>query len=221
VTEFEIARALDLPEPLPEDEQLLWMGSPSWSSVGRRVFHLRALAAYFGAILLLHGWWQLSTGLSPADAVRSVTALIPLGVAALAAFALLAWLTARSTVYAITDRRVLMRIGVALSITVTIPLRRVASADLRIHPDGTGDIALALAGTDRIAYLHLWPHARPWRIRDATPMLRSVTAVSEVADILRQALHAQVAGSGVAAPRVATPYANHDGPVPETAGASA
>jgi hypothetical protein len=38
-------------------------------------------------------------------------------------------------------------------------------AGLKLHRGGTGDIPLALAGTDRVSYLALWPHARSWRLR--------------------------------------------------------
>src|SRR5262249_37799636 len=104
---------------------------------------------------------------------------------------LLAWLSARATVYTVTSRRVVLRFGVALPLAVNVPYRIVRSAGLRIDSGGTGDIALSLTGDEKIAYLALWPHARPWRLRHPEPMLRAVPAATEVAQILSSALYAQ------------------------------
>lgn len=185
---FEIARALDLPRPLPEDETLLWLGAPSWRAVARDVFHLRALAAYFVAVLAAHGVWAVSQGVAPAAAAASVARLFPLAVAALAMFALIAWMIARTTAYAITDRRVLMRIGVALCFTLNIPFRCIESADLRLRSDGSGDLPLTLSGHEHMAYLNLWPHARPWHFRRTLPMMIGVPDAERVAGILGAAL---------------------------------
>jgi hypothetical protein len=201
VTEFEIQRALDLPDPLPRDEPVLWIGSPSWRALAREVFHLRALTAYFGLVMLADAGWSVINGTPHAKAVLSALALLPLGLAAIFMFTLLAWLTARSTTYAFTDKRIFMRIGVALSITLTIPYKCIASADLRLFRDGSGDFPLSLTGDDRMAYLHLWPHARPWHLKDTVPMMRCVPDATNVARLLSNALTEHMQGVPVA-PRV-------------------
>ena len=67
-----------------------------------------------------------------------------------------------------------MRIGIALPMTLNLPFaHRSRRPGCRLHADGSGDIAAALAGGDRIAYLHLWPHARPWQLARPEPMLRA------------------------------------------------
>jgi hypothetical protein len=185
---FEIARALDLPQPLPEDEKLLWLGRPSFQAVARDVFHIPALSAYFAAVLAAHGVWLASHGAAPVAAAASTARLLPLAVAALAMFAFLAWMIARSSAYAITDRRVLMRIGVALSLTLNIPFRCIVSADLRLRRDGSGDLPLTLSGSEHMAYLNLWPHARPWHFRRTLPMMIGVPDAERVAGILGSAL---------------------------------
>ena len=100
---------------------------------------------------------------------RAVRAL-----AALALLALLAWLGARTTLYVITSRRLVMKIGIALPIFFNLPFSPIASAALRVYSDGTGDIPVALGKGQRIAYLHLWPHARPFRFTKPEPALRCV-----------------------------------------------
>jgi hypothetical protein len=202
VTGFEIQRALDLPAPLPADERVLWIGSPAWRGIARNVFHLGALAMYFVAVIAAHVFWVVANGASWIEAAASVARLAPLGAVALGMFALLAWMIARTTCYAITDRRVIMRIGVALSLTMNIPFRAIASADLRLHADGSGDLPLSLVGNDRMAYLHLWPHARPWRLKKPVPMLVCVPDAARVGEILGVALRASLAATPVAKSRV-------------------
>lgn len=193
MTEFEIKRALDLPEPLPADERMLWIGSPAWRGIARNVFHLRAFVAYFAVVIAAHALWVAADSASPGEAAVSAARLLPLGAAALGMFALLAWLIARTTCYAITDKRVIMRVGVALSLTINIPFRRIASADLRVYKDGSGDLPLTLAGDDRMAYFHLWPHALPWRLGRPAPMLLSVPDAAKVGALLGEALRARMA----------------------------
>lgn len=209
MNEFEIQRALDLPAPLPADERLLWIGAPNWSGIARNVFHVRALAVYFIAVIGAHALWVSANGASPAEAALSAARLAPLGVIALCLFGILAWMMARTTCYAITDKRVIMRIGVALSLTMNIPFRCIASADMRLFANGSGDIPLTLSGRDKMAFLHLWPHARPWRLKDPVPMLISVPDAARVARILGEALRASLAAASARGDRV-TPV-----PVPQ------
>ena len=203
MTEFEIQRALDLPAPLPADEKLVWLGAPSCAAIARNVFHLPALAAYFGVVLLAHFTWVAAGDSNMTDALLSSARLLPLGLLALAMFLFLAWMVARSTAYAFTDRRVIMRIGVALSLTLNIPFRCIASADLRLYADGSGDLPLSLNGSDRMAYLNLWPHARPWRLKDTVPMLLGIPDAARVGALLGDALRDHLAQAQ--ASRLGTP----------------
>ena len=89
--------------------------------------------------------------------------MFPLPLLCIGVLALMAWLNARASLYTLTNRRVVMRIGVAIPVSFNLPFKRLAEANLRLHADGTADIALTLSHPDRIAWLHLWPHARPFR----------------------------------------------------------
>jgi len=125
-----------------------------------------------------------------------------LALIALASLTALAWMTARTAVYTLTDKRVVMRIGIVLTLTFNIPLRSIQSAGLQSGDARHGDIALQLAGPDHIAFLHLWPHVRPWRVARPEPMLRAVADAPKVAALLSQAWSAV---TGVAAhPAVAS-----------------
>ncbi len=185
--EHEFEPEYGLPEPLPAGERVLWQGSPDWRVLARHVFHVRALALYFAAILIIRGGFVLNDGGTMAAAMKAVAMTLPLVLMALGIALGLALLCARTTVYTITDKRVTMRVGIVLNLTFNLPFARIAAAGFRKIGKDAGDIPLTLAGTDQIAFLHLWPHARPWRIAKAEPMLRCVPQGQEVARILGQA----------------------------------
>lgn len=207
-----------LPEVPPAGEHVIWQGSPDWKALAIRAFHVRKLAVYFALMLMLRGAVTLADGGSAVQALRDVAMLMPLPLLGLALVLVLAWLSARSTVYTLTNRRVVMRIGIVLTLSFNLPFKCIAAADMARAPRGTGDIALGLAGQDRIAYLQLWPHARPWHLRKPQPMLRCVPRADEVAQLLAtqwSALNGMAAQPGVAAPLQPAPAAAN--PIPETA----
>lgn len=173
-----------LPEPLPAGERMLWQGSPCWQTLARRALHADKIAIYVGLMLAWRAWTDLAAG----TGLGATLTLVPLAALGVAIPVVMAWLSARTTVYTITDRRVVLRLGVALPMTLNLPLRMIASAALRVHKDGTGDIPLCLTEVDRISYILLWPHVRRWRFSRPEPMLRSIRDAADVAKILARAL---------------------------------
>jgi len=176
-----------LPEPLPAGERLLWQGAPEWRGLARRAFHVRKLAVYFGTIAAAHAAARLAQGATPGQVLVSTLWLAGFGLLAMGILALMAWLSARTTVYTVTDRRVVMRIGIVLTMTFNLPYRSIDSAGLRLFGDGAGDLPLVLKPGDKIAFVHLWPHARPWRLAHPEPMLRCVPDAARVARIVADA----------------------------------
>ena len=188
-------------EDLPRGEHVLWQGRPAWRSLARHAFHVREVAAYF---LVLAGAAALA---ARADGQSAAAGLLPAGLGLLACTILcfLAWLSARTSIYAITTGRVFLRIGMALPIFIDLPLRRIAAADLALLPGGCGDLPLTLESGAHLAYLHLWPHARPWRLKNPEPMLRSIPDAASVAGILAEALRSAQEAAAQAAPAVGSP----------------
>lgn len=187
-----------LPEELPEGERLLWQGSPHWKPIALHVFHVRAVAIYFAALLV----WKTAGGLSaggPAEALMAASMVVLWAAGALGLLALFARLIAKTTIYSITSNRVVIRAGVALPKAINIPFAVIGSAALKTRKGGDGDIPLQLTGPDRAAYLHLWPHARPWKLAKAEPMLRGVPEAAKVAELLAGALAEK---AGQPAPRI-------------------
>jgi hypothetical protein len=185
--EHELEPELGLPEALPGGERILWQGQPQAALVARRIFHLPALALYFTLILAWRVVLQLHDGAAWHEALRGTLALAVLAVVAMTIVATLARLTAHTTVYTLTDKRVVMRIGIVLTVTYNLPLRQIDGAHLLPLKRGCGEVALALRGDTRIAVLHLWPHARPWHFTRPQPMLRCLADAEKVAAQLTQA----------------------------------
>ncbi len=193
--DFEVEPIPGLPEELPAGEELLWQGAPQPWRAAWTVFPLRLIAAYF----LLIAAWRLVGAINGASSIgEGLVSILWLGIPAAATFGILgliAWLVSRTTVYTVTSRRVVIRAGIALPITVNIPFEVVKGAALKTYPDGTGDIPLSLAESQRIGYLALWPHVRPWRLARPQPMLRAIAECDRVADLLSAALVAYEDGT--------------------------
>jgi hypothetical protein len=142
---------------------------------------------YFALLLALRAANTMSDGGTFIDGLGSIALLSLLAMMGLVALTALAWATARTAVYTLTDTRLVMRIGVALTLTFNLPLRTMRSAALRKQVGDCADIVIELAGDDRIAWFHLWPHVRPWKLTQPQPMLRAVPDAERVAGLLAQA----------------------------------
>jgi hypothetical protein len=190
VSEFETEYAPGLPERLPEGERMLWQGKPQPLSLALHAYHMRELVAYFAILAIWRGGSEYAAAGSVSSAAIAVVWLVAIALVACGVLFVLAWFAARTTIYTITSRRVIMRFGVALPLTLNIPFCRIDAAAVSLRNDGSGDIPLRLAGNDHIAYAVLWPHVRPWRINRPEPMLRAISDVDHVARILSSAMMA-------------------------------
>jgi hypothetical protein len=204
VNEYDQEPIPGLPEIPPEGERILWQGAPGWMGLARRAFHVRKVIIYFAVIFVWFLATKLLAGESLVQGVLLGSWLLALALVAIGLLLLLAWANSRATLYTLTNRRVVMRFGVAVSMTINIPFTQIGSAGLRRYEDGTGDITLTLAGRPRVSYLVLWPHVRPWRFGQVEPMLRVVPDAARVADILSGALQALTTPGAEIAP-VASP----------------
>ena len=192
-----------LPERLPDGEAILWQGRPDAWVLARRALHVPGLAAYFGVLVAARIISVLMAGASLAVTAQDslwfiVPSLVVVGLAAL-----FAWGVARTTAYTVTSRRVVMRFGIALPMTVNLPFAVIQSAAAKVHADGSGDLSLAMLPSQRISYLFFWPHARPWRYARPQPSLRGIADAAGVAQILARALAGAASMPVQAMPNVA------------------
>ena len=189
--DFDFEPIRGLPALLPAGEKLLWQGFPEWKSLAIRAYHVRKIAVYFLLLVLWRIGAGMSAGHSPWAIATSCAVLVGLGGVAMGVLSLLAYCNARSTVYSITSRRVLLRHGIAVPLTMNVPHTLIDNAALRCFSNGTGDIALTLSRRERAGYLITWPHVRPGRFTRPEPSFRALTDAAVAARILGLALAAQ------------------------------
>ncbi len=190
--DFAVEPIPGLPERPPEGEEILWQGRPNTWRLAVESLSLYWVAGYF----VLFAVWRavVAGGTVPFwDAVRTGSPFLVMGVVACGLLLAIAWAQARATVYTITNRRVAMRIGAALTMTLNLPYRWIGNATLDLRRGGTGTIALDLLGETRLSYMNTWPHVRPWYMKKTQPALRCIPDAARVAALLADAAETRVA----------------------------
>jgi hypothetical protein len=197
------ARIRGVAMPLPPGEVVQWQGAPEVRALARHTFHQRKVALY---VLVMLAWWAINAWRGENEGTLA-QGLLLLGLALVPVLVteVLARLVARSTVYAITDRRVVMKVGFVFPMTLNIPHRVIASGAVRRNGDGTGQLAMPLIEGERIAYVALWPHCKPFAFTRPVPVFRGVPNVDDVGAMLRAAVLAQ--DGGVEATTIDTDHA--------------
>jgi hypothetical protein len=180
-----------LPAHLPKGEQMLWQGRPDTWALAREAFLLRWAVGYLMVVAAI----RFVVALADAPVGYALAVSLPyaiLGLLAGAILLLMAWAQARATVYTITTERVAMRIGAALSVTFNLPFAQLAAARIDLRKGGTGTIAIETTGEDKLSYLVLWPHVRPWFMKKPQPALRCIPDAARVAELLSEAAQARL-----------------------------
>lgn len=189
-----------IPSALPQGEAILWQGMPQPMALARRTLFLKPVLAYFAVLAAWRVGDVAMKGGGILDAASYALELLPALAIGLAAIALLSYGYARSTVYTITNRRVIVRSGLALPITVNLPFAVIEAAGVAKSRSGQGEIVLKLIPEHRVALLALWPHVRPGRLFAPEPLLAGLSEPDRVATILGRALAASSAAAVPTAP---------------------
>ena len=189
--DFNFEPVRGLPEQLPEGEHILWQGAHDPLRLAREALGLRWVAGYFALL----AFWRI--GVSSADVPFGVAIMHGLpfllsGVVACAILYGIAYVQARSTVYTLTNKRVAMRIGAALTMTLNLPYTWIGTAKLDLKSSGHGTLAFELIGETKVSYLMSWPHVRPWRIARTQPALRCIPDAQNVAQIFAEAAETRI-----------------------------
>jgi len=208
--EHEWEAAPGLPEPLPAGEKILWQGAPDWAALAVHAFHVRKVAIYFGLMLVWQAISLRADGADGWDIAIDLTKSATLVLVALCLLGMTAWWAARTTLYTLTDKRLVMRVGIVLSLTFNFPLRCIRAAHVKTLAKDHADIALELPAGDRIGWFHLWPHQRAWHLKHPQPTLRGVPQGRQVAELLQRTwMQAQTSTQGRSTPlQAATADAN-------------
>lgn len=189
--EYEYEPINGLPENLPEGESIVWQGAPRWTALANRVFQVRTLALYFAALIGIHVVYKLMDGASSSHVWGGVSWQLTLATVSLGLLSGAAWLYARSTVYTLTNKRLVLRSGVATPMMVNLPLEKLESAGLRLCSDGTGDMLFTPTSDTKLYYMLLWPHVRLLGFRKIQPLLRGIPDAQNVARLLAETVRSE------------------------------
>ena len=176
--EFDHEPIPGLPGELPEGERILWQGKPEAALLARNVFKTRWVMGYFAVLMLV----ALAAG-----SIGGAVATFIVGLVAIGILKLMARAVAKATIYTLTNRRVVLRIGVAIEKCINLPLTMVGAADLEDRGLGHGDIVLTLMGEKRLSWFLLWPHVSGSKNGNPRQALRAVPEVEKVARLLADA----------------------------------
>lgn len=187
-----------LPADFPPGERVLWFGRPEALGLWRRAYRADWVGAWFAAMAIVNFAGVAENDSAAAGAISAIRTLA-FGSTALAILGLLAWLSARTTLYVVSQKRVVIKSGISLPIFINVPFKQIAAANVRAFADGAGDVTLGVTDEQRIPYLALWPSARPLRFAKPEPTLRCVANARDVAATLGRAL-AEAAGQPATVP---------------------
>ena len=189
--DFAVEPIEGLPELLPKGEVILWQGRPNWLRLTIESLNLWWVIGYFG---LLAAWRFLSV-IDYMPFGTAISASIPfLFVAAFVGLLLcgVGYIQAKATLYTITNRRVVMRIGAALTLTLNLPFTKIDNAAVAKKRGGFGNIAFETSGDTKFSFFVLWPHARSWYFGKPQPTLKCIPDIEKVSSILEQAAKSRI-----------------------------
>jgi hypothetical protein len=185
--EYELEAEYGLPEKLPEGEYVIWQGAPEFWGMAKDIFYIRPVIAYFVFLVI----YRIYDGIVLDHTIKAIAIsaawMLAMSLVCVGLLAALAYYTVSSTAYTMTNRRVVMRIGIAMQMSFNLPYKEITSADFTAKKDGSGHIPLKINADTKIAYFHLWPHVRPMNFNHPEPMLRNIKNVEQVATLLTKA----------------------------------
>ena len=190
--DFKFEPVRGLPEALPKDEYIIWQGAPDPWRLAREALGLRWFVVYFVLLAI----WRVGVSSAEYPLGTALLHAVPFVVAGLVACAILyaiAYVQAKSTVYTLTNKRVAMRIGAALTMTLNLPYVCIGTAKLDLKSSGHGTLAFELIGETRLSYLMTWPHVRPWHVARTQPALRCIPEAEAVARQFADAAETRIA----------------------------
>jgi hypothetical protein len=179
-----------LPARLPQGEHIVWQGAPVASIVLRRLLRARLVGIAFAAMAA----WSVALGVNAGEGAALLGARLLYAAAGaamvLGLMALYARLVARTSLYTITNKRIVMRIGIAISASFNLPYAQISEAGFRSAEDGSGDIALGLAKGHGLSSAVFFPHQKGGIWRALEPQLICLADVRAVAALLAKEMQA-------------------------------
>jgi len=192
---------------IPEGERLCWVGKPNWISFGFHVFGIKYLLLYF-IISAFYAISQIELGFSFGSFIGEYISFVVSGIIAGLILFLLSYFSAQHTCYVITEKRLVIRTGIALVFFLNVPLKNVISIDKQSLFYGYGNLSFKPQSKKRIPYFSCWPSVRSGSFWEPIPAFRSIEHIEEIGKIVGELaernregkdLNIKAVSSGVAA----------------------
>ena len=168
---------------VPEGEKVCWVGKPNWVSFGFHVFGIKYLVIYF-IISAFYSVSQIELDFSLNAFIGEYISFVVSGVIASLILFLLSYVSARHTCYVITEKRLVIRTGVALVFLLNVPFKNVISIDKQSLYYGVGNLSFKTQSKKRIPYFSCWPSVRSGSFLETIPTFRSIANIEEIGNLV-------------------------------------
>ena len=182
-TKFEAPK--NILDAIPNGESILWKGRPSLWGFSWNLFGLKWITLYLSMLSIVSVARFFASDFYTAFYVD----FLPFFLSGIFASIILIGLAATqtySTVYIITENRVIIKTGAALSFLISMPFKKIKEVNLQKRGASIGTISFELLSEKRVPYISCWPSVRPWKFKRTQPAFSCVRSVDEVATILRK-----------------------------------
>ena len=182
-TKFEAPK--NILDAIPNGESILWKGRPSLWGFSWNLFGLKWITLYLSMLSIVSVARFFASDFYTAFYVD----FLPFFLSGIFASIILIGLAATqtySTVYIITENRVIIKTGAALSFLISMPFKKIKEVNLQKRGASIGTISFELLSEKRVPYISCWPSVRPWKFKRTQPAFSCIGAVDEVATILRK-----------------------------------
>ena len=186
-TKFEVHK--NILDAIPEGESILWKGKPSFWGFSWYFFGLKLLAFYLIILSVVFAARLTVTDFFTAFVVDFLPFLLS-GILTSCILMALAKIQSQSSLYIITENRVIIKSGAALSFLISMPFKKIKAVNLQKRKGSLGTISFELNSGKRVPYISCWPSVRPWRFKNTEPAFSCIENVDEVATILRKSVMA-------------------------------
>ena len=164
---------------IPNKEKIHWIGKPSWASFGYQVFGIKYLIFYF-ILSALYAVSQVDPVFTFFAFLVNFIPFLMSGVFAACILFVLAYLTASHTHYVITEKRIVIRTGVALVFLLNVPIKNIISIDKQRLAGGRGNLSFTAKSKKRIPFVSCWPSVKSGSFIEPIPAFRSISNIEEI-----------------------------------------
>ena len=184
----------DVVSAIPPEEKVLWSGRPEWKALAYHSFGLKYLVFYliFAALYCLAEldgaivFGLLLTKFLPYCFSGILAGLVLTG---------LAYFQALNTAYVVTEKRIVIRSGVALVFLLNAPFKKISSIDKQILKNSLGNFSFTTNSKRRIPFLSCWPSVKPWSFIEPKPAFKCIANADKIEEIILNAAKNQLSSA--------------------------